>query len=85
MAEWPVNAPGGLPRNYAASTGCNNTLAFLLGNFIFSRPQRNCNTLIGKITFSDVPLIDLVTGYGSIFTVALPTKAIPTTVADPEE
>ena len=29
MAEWPVNAPGGLPRNYAASTGCIITLASL--------------------------------------------------------
>jgi N-acetylglucosaminyl-diphospho-decaprenol L-rhamnosyltransferase len=42
MAEWPVNAPGGLPRNYAASTGCINTLASLVVSFTFQpwRPTK---------------------------------------------
>jgi N-acetylglucosaminyl-diphospho-decaprenol L-rhamnosyltransferase len=42
MAEWPVNAPGGLPRNYAASTGCAFTLASLPDSFTFQpwRPTK---------------------------------------------
>jgi hypothetical protein len=44
MAEWPVNAPGGLPRNYAASTGCSITLASLVVSFTFNRAPEPLQT-----------------------------------------
>lgn len=40
MAEWPVNAPGWLPRNYAASTGCSQTLASETDGNKMRRPWR---------------------------------------------